>query len=1754
MAQGRLPLEGDAEAGARDTSARRAGRESHLTTKRSGADAWTRRALRAVVVAALGWAFVSPSARAGPLAECVGDCGGAGRVTAADLVLMTLIAGGEGSVSECPAGGVGQDGRITADEIDQAVGNVFACGEPVSYEGLQGELYHIAYPSDVVTLQQAAGIVSALEQAPEMDETELAAFLAQLLSDLGVDAERIERTSIFAERQAADCEECLMTCTGRCVQNPQGACFCYERLPTDPPSRVNVAILFLESPEDEERAFDAFRKLCVDVLLPGGVHDNFSGVESSTQSPGLLALIQTTGNPPLNFDTTAIDRIFGQSFTLPPGKCLASAKVLLRVRPLSGNPSPGARNDVLRFGFVSPAGQFVGASWAAYFGTHPNNTGLPILLTQQWTPSNFGPSGVPFVLNLGSLPGGMNLLPDLQANGYLDVYMQDDSAMDYVDLLVRLCNCPTPTPTPTRTVTSTPTGPTPTPGPCSIAVCKQTNPAGGTGFNFSSGFNGLQGIVVDDGMCVTRPLACGPIFDVFEVLQSTFTLSNIACTFSTGSGTLNIVGATVNPTSAFQPGDNQVFFDLNPGTLLQCVFTNIVHPTPTRTIVLTRPPTPTRTNIATATVTTGPPTATPTPRPTASATHTVAPTSTRTSTATPPATPTATAVGTPTCVQAPPNLVAWWPLEEPAGSTTVLDIGLPPPNNGVPQPGPIGPSGSGPQSVPGNLITTPPDRAFYHYTQTTLVEVPHSSDFNLANSDLTIDAWVRPLPGPYTASRSDLHVYTVTDKLNLATNTGYAFYLQVQSSCPTCPPLPQQPPPSGATAITEWRLALALGNGAGLTIYRSAPFYTGSGTIFPPPMPPSLITPQPPSWTHVTVAVDRSQNLGKFYVNGTHLAGSDFTAVAGVNNTAPLWLGGTRLYGTAHAPGFSEFTLNEIEVFDDPLSPAEIQGLGSANGGKCKPTPTATPTATRTRTGTATASATSTRTRINTLTPTSTPPPTATRTRTHTPAVTPPPCVTPPADMVAWWTADNTTADLSGNGFHATFFQPPGAYTAGKVGAAFSFPNFSDFVYASSSLNFPGDFSIDAWILTTNSGEAAVVEKRHNAGTSTPTGYYLFVLNGTLGFELADGQPQLWHVSPGPIINDGLWHHVAVTVDRGSTTGGKLYVDAALVHTFDPTTRPGNIASIFPLRIGQAYISAIQFQGAIDEVELFDRELQAQEIQAIFQADTGGKCKTPIATRTRTPTITVTGTATRTPSLTATPRPSNTPTVTRTATVGATATRTPTATPTLTPPCVTPPADMIAWWTADNTTADLSGNGYNGTFFQPPGAYTAGKVGAAFSFPTVPDFVQASTSLNFPGNFSIDAWILTTNSAQAPVIDKRFIPNSTSTTGYYLFVWGGALAFELADGQPSLWHISPGPIVSDGNWHHVAATVDRGSTTGGRLYVDGALVHTFDPTTRPGNTATGSFLRIGQQWISAIAFQGAIDEVELFDRALMASEVQAIFQAGSGGKCKTPLPTRTRTATVTATATVTRTATPTLTPRPSNTPTRTATATRTSTATLAPTFTRTATPTRTATNTLAPTATRTQTATHSSTRTATATRTPTNTLPPSATATITLTRPPTATATQSATRTATGTVTLTPTVTRTRTSTATGTATATATRTATQCFAELCVTKFNDLDGDGVRDAGEPGLAGWTINANAIPIVTGAQGTSCVGVPAPAAYTVSEVLQGGWTQTFPSPPGSHNSFLECMQLLNLSFGNMQIAPTPTRTATRTHTPNILPEE
>lgn len=67
-------------------------------------------------------------------------------------------------------------------------------------------------------------------------------------------------------------------------------------------------------------------------------------------------------------------------------------------------------------------------------------------------------------------------------------------------------------------------------------------------------------------------------------------------------------------------------------------------------------------------------------------------------------------------------------------------------------------------------------------------------------------------------------------------------------------------------------------------------------------------------------------------------------------------------------------------------------------------------------------------------------------------------------------------------------------------------------------------------------------------------------------------------------------------------------------------------------------------------------------------------------------------------------------------------------------------------------------------------------------------------------------------------------------------------------------------------------------------------------------------------------------------------------------------------------------------------------------------------------------------------------------------------------------------------------------------------------TKFNDIDGDGVKDGGEPGLAGWTISVSGTvygsnSAVTDVNGDYSIDSVGGGGHTMSEAPQAGWQQT-----------------------------------------------
>ncbi|MGA2092497.1 MAG: LamG-like jellyroll fold domain-containing protein [Sedimentisphaerales bacterium] len=223
-------------------------------------------------------------------------------------------------------------------------------------------------------------------------------------------------------------------------------------------------------------------------------------------------------------------------------------------------------------------------------------------------------------------------------------------------------------------------------------------------------------------------------------------------------------------------------------------------------------------------------------------------------------------------------------------------------------------------------------------------------------------------------------------------------------------------------------------------------------------------------------------------------------------------------------------------------------------------------------------------------------------------------CVDPPESIVAWWPLNEgpTPGGISHEIVHnndGLWIGSPVPVT-GKVRGALDFNNTGDYVQVPNNayLNFgTGDFSIDAWVKWTPRPGIRVILDKRSGTESNPRGYRLYLTGAGLGLQLADGTYTNYIGLP---VSGGNWHHVAATVDRDVNDGLKLYVDG-VSQTFDPRDRQGDLTNDANLLIAANSIGSggPSFWGAIDEVQLYNKALDVNEILAIFNADTEGKCE-----------------------------------------------------------------------------------------------------------------------------------------------------------------------------------------------------------------------------------------------------------------------------------------------------------------------------------------------------------------------------------------------------------------------------------------------------------------------------------------------------------------------------------------------------------------
>ncbi|PYK84022.1 MAG: hypothetical protein DME40_20010, partial [Verrucomicrobia bacterium] len=250
------------------------------------------------------------------------------------------------------------------------------------------------------------------------------------------------------------------------------------------------------------------------------------------------------------------------------------------------------------------------------------------------------------------------------------------------------------------------------------------------------------------------------------------------------------------------------------------------------------------------------------------------------------------------------------------------------------------------------------------------------------------------------------------------------------------------------------------------------------------------------------------------------------------------------------------------------------------------------------------------------------------------------------------------------------------------------------------------------------------------------------------------------YITGGLDVLDGNFHHIAGSWD-GSTMW--LYVDGAVQGTVANSTPANNTRA---LNVGFAWGAGTPlrfFRGIVDELEIFSRALSQAEIQAIYGAGSAGKCK---------------------------------------------------------PQCTSPPPDMVSWWPGDGNANDIQDSN-NGTL-QNGATFAAGKVGLAFSFDGVDDYVDVGTNIgSIGGDISVVTWI-----KAGPNPFYQFVAGNRTPTlpdkGWELACLGdgdgGTIQFQASGGAHG--YRTGLSNTRDNHWHHVVGVRAGGTYS---VYVDGVI-------------------------------------------------------------------------------------------------------------------------------------------------------------------------------------------------------------------------------------------------------------------------------------------------------------------------------------------
>ena len=432
-------------------------------------------------------------------------------------------------------------------------------------------------------------------------------------------------------------------------------------------------------------------------------------------------------------------------------------------------------------------------------------------------------------------------------------------------------------------------------------------------------------------------------------------------------------------------------------------------------------------------------------------------------------------------------------------------------------------------------------------------------------------------------------------------------------------------------------------------------------------------------------------------------------------------------------------------------------------------------------------------------------------------------------------------------------------YVSGIAGKAFDFDGTSGYISAPdhANLEVSNAVTLAAWI---NADDIANFRQIISKFGSAGHGAYQLGLapNGALRADFSsDGAAYYGLTSSSSLLTAGTWYHVAATFNSGTAL---LYING--VQVANATTGFSTIygSGTANLNIGRASSASQFFDGRIDEAVIYNRALSAAEIGSLFSSVAQSTVGNNIGINL------VNSSGNEVGGVTAAERNIISGNTLYGIQVSGNGT----------------PKDAVAWWKSDGNANDSVGS-LNGTLTNGATATSTGVNGSAFQFDGVDDYVQVGTSssLAMTNMFTVETWIYPNNTTGGDfMIFNREGEYELARVGST-----GEIRWAIANSSNTWFFTGTGYNAPANTWTHLALTFDNGTV---KLFANGVQVYSgtiSSSTIGDANPALNEFRIASRQNTSGTDyFQGKIDDLAIYRRALTATEISTIYRVGGGTK------------------------------------------------------------------------------------------------------------------------------------------------------------------------------------------------------------------------------------------------------------------------------